>query len=368
MATLAMETRASAPAAGDMRALRTLVLARVACEGGATRAEMSRDLAPFIAQKLSPAEWRGALDGMLATVSADGLVSEKRARATLTPAGAEAATALLGPKALMLAWPEMRDIRLVATALGVPTSNAGKLKALARPDVLRTAILQRSFGLAVKGTPSPSRLRSALAVVALERAFGNRIKGGLGTGSGLPAKTGRLLAGQLARRPRDFGTDARLIAALAAEQAGSVQVDIDALRLAVVRGFVGPALVRESPPPAPAPRPVAVPSAPARPPAASRPDLAGFAREVQSAARTRAEGWPGNRKAYISHVWQALVARHPDWGLTPIEFKGMLAEAHRTGHVTLANADLKDKKTMKDVQESAIAYKNTVWHFVRVED
>jgi hypothetical protein len=366
-----MEARASAPVTGETHPLRTLVLARVACEGGATRAEMSRDLAPFIAQKLSPAEWRGALDGMLAALVADGLVSEKRARATLTPAGAEAATGLLGPKALMMAWPEMRDIRLVAAALGVPASNAAKLKALARPDALRTAILQKAFGLAVKGTPSPSRLRSALAVVALERAFGNRIKGGLGTGSGLPAKTGRLLAGQLARRPRDFGTDARLIAALAAEQAGSVQQDIDALRLAIVRGFVGPALVREPSlpqPPAPAPRPAAQPSAPPRPAAASRPDLAGFAREVQSAARTRAEGWPGNRKAYISHVWQALVARHPDWGLTPIEFKGMLAEAHRTGHVTLANADLKDKKTMKEVQESAIAYKNTVWHFVRVED
>ena len=88
---------------------------------------------------------------------------------------------------------------------------------------------------------------------------------------------------------------------------------------------------------------------------------------VLSAAGARAEGWPGNRKAFISHVWTAVQEAHPEWGLTDIEFKAMLAEAHRTGHVVLANADLKDKRSMKDLQDSAVAYKNTVWHFVRVE-
>ena len=50
------------------------------------------------------------------------------------------------------------------------------------------------------------------------------------------------------------------------------------------------------------------------------------------------------------------------------EFKCMLAEAHRSGAVILANADLKDKKNIKELESSAILYKNTVWHFVRVED
>ena len=36
--------------------------------------------------------------------------------------------------------------------------------------------------------------------------------------------------------------------------------------------------------------------------------------------------------------------------------------------VVLANADLKDKKSMKDLESSAVPYKNTVWHFVRVEE
>ena len=46
----------------------------------------------------------------------------------------------------------------------------------------------------------------------------------------------------------------------------------------------------------------------------------------------------------------------------------MLAEAHRLGAIVLANADLKDKKSIKDLESSAVPYKNTVWHFVRVED
>jgi len=99
----------------------------------------------------------------------------------------------------------------------------------------------------------------------------------------------------------------------------------------------------------------------------SRPDLAEFARAVKMAAAGRAEGWSGSRKAFISHVWDAIRAREASWGLSEIEFKCMLAEAHRAGALVLANADLKDKKNMREIELSAVPYKNTVWHFVRVE-
>ena len=46
----------------------------------------------------------------------------------------------------------------------------------------------------------------------------------------------------------------------------------------------------------------------------------------------------------------------------------MLTEAHRTGLLTLVTADLKNPRTLKELQESAISYKNTIWHFIRVED
>jgi hypothetical protein len=56
------------------------------------------------------------------------------------------------------------------------------------------------------------------------------------------------------------------------------------------------------------------------------------------------------------------------WALTEIEFKCMLTEAHRTGLIVLANADLKDKCALKELQDSAVIYKNTVWHYVRAAD
>ena len=84
-------------------------------------------------------------------------------------------------------------------------------------------------------------------------------------------------------------------------------------------------------------------SAPAQP---ARPDLAGFAQEVRRHAEVRAQGWSGNRKAYISHVWHLLREKRPEWGLSEIEFKCMLIEAHRAGALALANADLKDSSNI----------------------
>jgi hypothetical protein len=230
-------------------------------------------------------------------------------------------------------------------------------------------------------------LRSALAVIALERAFGNQIKHGLGEKPGLSPKSGRLLAGQLASKPRDFGTDGRLIAALAADAVEAPRSDIGTLRMGVLRRFITNAETKPSATPpkakpsrsqkarasgsAPAPQASEAPAQfaqPAAAPIAGRPDPEQFARVVLAAARTKAEGWSGNRKAYVSHVWQALRDTRPDWALTEIEFKCMLTEAHRTGLLALVTADLKNPRTLKELQDSAISYKNTVWHFIRVED
>ncbi len=370
---LSPEPRADAA----LPAIGLLVLARVATPGGATHGDLVRDLAPYVAHKLAPAAWREAVARSIAGLAAQGLAGIARNRVELTDAGWQAAYDALG-KPLPRTWGEMRDVRLVARALGLVGESALRIRRLAKPDGLRAAILQQAYGLKIKGAPSAARLRQALAVVALERAFGNTLKGSLGSRTGLSAKAGRLLAAQLSRRPRDLGTDGRLVAALAAEQVGTFQTGADALRTAILRSFVAQQLA-SGPPPAStavsrhtaddgaARTPVRPGPARPRPAAASRPDIGGFADAVRSAASARAEGWPGNRKAFISHVWQAVQAQYPQWGLTDIEFKAMLAEAHRTGHVALANADLKDKRNLKDLQDSAVAYKNTVWHFVRVD-
>ncbi len=358
-----------------------LALARIATENGATRADLVRDLAPLTSHRLSPSELRAGIDDVLARLLAEDSILANRGRFRLSPAGAELVVELLGARKLPSGWPAIRDARLVAAALGLSAEPA-IVKALGRPDGLRALILQRAFRVGGKRVLGSSRLRMALAVVALERAFGNKIKSGLDAGRGLSVKASRLLAGQLARRPRDFGTDTRLIAALAAEVVGASQSDPASLRQAVLRKYVTDRLgggASERPVATPMPTsvpaetsPVRVisknPAPPPRPAAASRPDLEGFVRVVLEHADAQAEGWPGNRKALIARVWRAIAEAKPEWGLSEIEFKSMLAEVHRTGHVILGSADIKSKENLKDVQDSAIAYKNTVWHFIRVEN
>lgn len=366
----------------DAARVREIILLRIASGmRGVAKVDVAADLAPFTAHRLSPAQWRSMLEAEFEALIGAGLITGTAARVTATDAGVAQASRVLGLKGnLPRLWSELRDTRLVARTLGLERESAKQLKALDTPEGLRVAILQRAYNLKFKGVATPSRLRVALAGVALDRAFANRRKESLAGKLGLSAKAGRLLAAQLSRRPRDFGTDARLVAALAAEHVGAVQSDLAALQLALLRRFAeGEPLA--APARAPAAKPAAAP-VPIRPrlvegpaPASAtdpihateRPDIVGFAREARAAAAKDAQGWTGNRKTYISHLWRRMREERAGWGLSEIEFKCMLAEAHRAGHVLLSGADLKDARTMKDVQESAVVYKNTVFHFIRVD-
>lgn len=371
--------------------LRLMVLARIACDEGATRAELARELGSYVG--IGPVA-RMPIEAELAQLVRAGHAIESRSRFSASPEGLERLHSELNIKALPKTWTELRDIRLVGKALGIERDAPARMKGLADPDVLRAEVLIRFYGLGLKGNSSSIKLRTALAVTALERAFGNRIKSELSTSTGLNAKASRVLAGQLLRKPRDAGTDKRLVAMLAAEAVDSPKIDIDQLRIGVLRRYAlgEPALAPRarpgSPPPSnpkSAPEPVAVPphaaaampaqpalAAPPtasteRPSAANRPDLPGFVKVVQTAAAAHAEGWPGNRKALVSRVYAAIAQGHPGWGLSLVEFKAMLAECHRIGKLALVTADLKDKRLLDELKQSAITYKNTVWHLVRVE-
>lgn len=369
-----------------------LVLVRLAAaREGLGESELGRDLHAVVAHAVDADGWQRMLAPIVATLKAVKHVTVVDQKLEVTANGKAAAAQGLGLKKFpSVPWPDLRDGALIAVSLGLEKEPAARLKGLRKLEGLRALIVLSAFKLKVRGQPSPSRLRGALALVALERAFGGQIKHGLGEKPGMSAKSGRLLAGQLATKPRDFGTDARLIAALAAEAVGAARSELAPLRLAVLRRFVGmpgaakPAMAPKAPKLRAAPKsnppPVAtslsadavpiVRIAGAAPQAGCpiRPDPAGFAREVRAAARARAEGWSGNRKALISRVWETLKADRPEWVLTEIEFKCMLTEAHRCGLLVLASADLKDKRNLKELQDSAVNYKNAIWHFVRVED
>lgn len=366
--------------ADTMPGLRVMVLGRIACEEGATRPELARELAQYVGG--GPAA-RLPIETELAHLVRAGFATENRSRFNASPEGVIKLLALLHLKTLPRSWGELRDIRLVALALGLEGESPLRLKGLARPDILRGETVIHTYRLPLKGNASSIKLRAALALVALERAFGNGIKGDLPASSGLNTKASRVLAGQLLAKPRDAGTDKRLIAILAAEAAGSPKLDAESLRVALLRRLAQGMTARsaatrpvKAPPvaearvsPAPLPGASGAPAiSSARPPAASRPDLPGFVKVVQALAGKQAEGWSGNRKALVSRVFAAVTGAHPGWDLTLIEFKAMLAECHRVGALALVTADLKDKRLLDELRQSAISYKNTVWHLVRVEE
>lgn len=399
------------PAGDASERLAGVVLARLAA-APASEIEVARELHVLVAPRLTMDAWRTELMRVVARLTAAGHVAEAGGRLSATDDGKAAAQAFLGgTRALGQGWPALRDGALVAKTLGIEGQPAARLKALGKADGLRMLVVEAAWQLRLKGRPSAARIRSELAVVALGRAFGNQMTSALDAKSALPAKSARLLAGQLAGKPRDFRTDARLVAALAAEALGVRRGDLAELRLAALKRFVAgepiariatakpaatsrrsrsdvrkPAAAGDvaTPPangsPVPAANGHTAPAAPAAPHAAAtataaapialdgRPDAHRFAATVKSAARTRAEGWAGNRRAFVSDVWDVVREQNPHWGLSEIEFKCMLTEAHRTGLIALSNADLKDKRQRRELEASAVTYKNTVWHYVRVED
>ncbi len=385
--------------ADEARRLAGTVLVRIATEPGDEAAVM-RDLGYILGPKGGSDVWRIEVNRLVAALVAGGLVERTASILRATGRGAAAAAEFLGArKGVPKDWATARDIHLVASALGLSTAPVARQRLLRKADGLRALAVVSHWQLEIKGVPSAARIRSALAAKALDRAFGNQVGASLGPQAELPAKAARLLAAQLSTSGREFGTDARLMAALAAEAVGSRRTDLRSLQLAILRKYLGrevePTQSRKSTrriklsrrtrsPLAMVPRkgPGASESKPPSPPLASpanslfrgsgettgKPDPVTFASAVHAATAETAEGWVGNRRAFISKVWAVFQERHAAWALTEIEFKCMLTEAHRTGLVVLANADLKDKKALKELQESAVVYKNTVWHYVRAAD
>jgi hypothetical protein len=414
--------------AGGHGPLGRLVLVRIA---GAARpvdkGEIAADLSVFAGAQMPASRWRASVEGALDALSAGGLIVPRPGGFVATAAGAGAAARFLGVAAsTSITWEKACSEWLIAKALGQRKATTRRRAALATLDGLRAAILVHAYGLQIKGAVTPARLRQALAAVALRKAFGGETAAAVAGKSGLPARASRLLAAQLMDKPRDPGTDRRLVSALAAQASEARGADLPALRAGVLRrsfairpetseraasldlghradrnvpsSLVGEGqgvsrTLRLGVPPTPVPSPpggvesgrfgrepsdsssraALVEARPAKSdvpeaPHAGRPrDLPGFAREVRRLAAGEAQGWSGDRKAYISRVWRTLREHRPEWGLSEIEFKCMLAEAHRAGQLALANADLKDESNIRDVQDSAVIYRNAVFHFIRVD-
>ena len=221
--------------------LQELVLARVAgARSGLDKGMIAADLAVFAGPQMPAAHWRKSVEGAIDRLAGAGLIAASSNGLVATKAGTAAAARFLGaPASGVLAWDQVCNVWLMAKALGVKRTAGKRLAALATAEGLRAAILMQAYGFSFKGEATAARLRQALAAVALKRAFGgqgaNKGTPNLADKLGLSARASRLLAAQLMDKPRDPGTDRRLVAALAAQTCGATSAELPALRTAVLR-------------------------------------------------------------------------------------------------------------------------------------
>src|SRR5271169_5133504 len=97
--------------------VRDLLLLRIAA-GGATRADLQRDVAPLVAPRVSGAEFRRSAELALSTLAGAQLTVESKGRLTATAKGAEIAGALLtATRALPGTWSDVK----MALVLGAVT-------------------------------------------------------------------------------------------------------------------------------------------------------------------------------------------------------------------------------------------------------
>ncbi len=356
----------------DWSSLAQIAVLRILCTGeaGCTTAELKNDLQLFVSHRLSQGEWRRTLTEIL-----EQLIGEKsirlisRERYVATSEGNQSALGYLGASKLPTKdWKDLKSLFLVAKSLGIKSRTVRTLRSLKVAEGLRAAIVKNCFDLPIKAeVPGVSQVRNALAIHTIGKAFDTPKYQGFSGSSRVPEKLALFLASRNLHRPRDIESSGRLMTLLAAEAVGAAQSDPNSLRLALLRKLVthtedealqkvaefsmndhlkkNESLERNEPL-----------------------DLAGFAGIVQKLAKTSAKGWSGNKRAYISHVWHSIKTEKPELAIDEEAFKSMLTDAHRAGHITLAIADLRDKANMADIQDSVTRYKNTEWHFIRVED
>lgn len=400
-----VDATANGPSSASMNMgmLRDVVLVRIATAGvaGVTRATVRFDLAPIVEHRLSIAEWRRCLDDLVFVLLTEGHVVTDRLRLTATELGQTAATRFLGMTIPARAeWSGVRDVLLVGRALGVEVDKTPRRRKLESARGLRGAILEQSFGLPATRTVTITGLREKLARKAAPvAAVPSAPVPSAPVQDGTTTIRSRRAVERLLRRPREFASDAALLAELAAEQVGAQETSVPSLRRAILRQLIGqpadePGHAEPVGEPQAAPRKPrsragirAVPPAePGVPPCTTAPsahaveheraaeapvpslDLAAFAATAVELARPCAEGWSGNKRAYIASVWERASRTRPDWGLTVDAFKSLLVEAHKAGHLTLAYADLRSKDTIDLVQASAVRDRNNEWHFVRIDD
>jgi hypothetical protein len=96
-------------------------------------------------------------------------------------------------------------------------------------------------------------------------------------------------------------------------------------------------------------------------------DLGDFAATIKAIARECPDGWFGDSKVFINHVWRYYGIQEGLPRMELPEFKAWLVRANQARLLDLSRADLPDQLPMADVAESETIQENALFHFVQAE-
>lgn len=297
--------------------LELLVLARLATSAERpTIAALASALRRFSPATMTEGNWLTAVESAAARVATLDAAAELTRRLGI-PAGRP--------------WKQLAERVLPALGLGLGASDDKAISKLAGRDEWTAAIAARALGVWTEGPP-PS-------LSAVCDAYAWRSLGLAGRPKRCPPEVRALFL------QRELHTESsppdRLIRLLAARELSAPRPELRVLRDALVRVWLtGKQL-----------------GAPER-----------FARDVHDAARAARDGVFGDRKVFISAVWDEL-RRSGRWSALSIpEFKRRLLEAQRAGEVELARADLVAAMDPRLVADSETLAEGASFHFIVRED
>jgi hypothetical protein len=348
-----------------------LVLARLLIGGdkGDTTAKIKKDVEPLLAHRWVGVALAERINQAVAELEQNSLVAILRGKTkksapkvVLTQNGYRCGLDFLGVAELppRTTWAKLRKIYLPAQALGLVASSDAVIKAVASEPGFKAILLKRQYALPT-AAPLP-KLDEALDALAWQLiGFG---------GSTLRFD---LKSVKIALFNRELGdgraTDFKKAAAhLLARKVAARRDNPRELRDAVLRNWID-----NEEPGRTVPDPVDRPSlTPLERPASSHPvplgqtELASFAEQVKTAARTCTSGRFGDNKVFIAHVWKAIQDVPPFQSMDLTIFKEQLAAANNARLLDLSRADLVQAMDPEDVRQSEVHYLNATFHFVRI--
>lgn len=340
-------------------ALEELVSIRfLACpDNGLTISEIKKSLNPFFHQPPSSNEWLQALQQL-----AEGELLEEtsKSRFQITVAGRKLALQKLGLQSLPPAtrWLTLINCYLISSLLGLPAPiNQRDRLSIANADGLRACILVNAFQLSTGAYPSLTKARDSLlwqqlAEPAATASLQKKLAATNFTRS-RPFTMGpviALLLNSLLGTERELPRDTAL-KQLAAKAVGARRINLDELRLAILKTATESSQLPELPPGRP-PEPL---------------NLEHFANQVMQSAKHCETGRFGDNKIFISHVWRQMELDGGTFGLDLQQFKHYLALANNKDLISLSRADLAYAMDQNAVSASETPYLNSFFHFIRLE-